>query len=126
MFGPCPLGAVVCVAEVPWCAWLYGLLALGACDFAGCYLGFPLFAEGYVFAAVASLLAAASCAFGFCFVGGAEAVGCCGWASWLGADAFSSGHYFSQRMAAVLIIRWMVLSAMIMSQTDSHAGVSDG
>jgi hypothetical protein len=60
------------VAEVPWSAGLDGLVALGALHFAGCYLGFPLFAGRDVFGAVASLLAGGSCLVGFCLVGGAE------------------------------------------------------
>jgi hypothetical protein len=45
VFRTSPCGSVVVVAEVPWCAWLDELVALGAADFACLDLGFPLPAQ---------------------------------------------------------------------------------
>jgi hypothetical protein len=95
VLGACPFGAVVVVSEVPWCAWLDGLLALGAVDVACCYLGLPLLAEFAVFVSVAALFSAASCAFGFCLVCWAVATCCRVGASCPGADALGSWHGYS-------------------------------
>lgn len=126
VFGAGPCGPVVRVTQMPSGPGCDGLLALGAVDVACCDLGFPLFAECDVLGPVASLASAASCSLCFGLVRGAEATCCDEGAACLGTDAFGSWHYLSQMIAAVLISRWMVLSAMIMSQTDSHAGVSPG